>query len=95
MHLDKNLETVRDYEDKFEKLKVIVHSKEVATSDLRGQLAQADEIIRTKDAKIEMLQSLELTLKEQLQDLKHQMSSSLEDQKARFDQAKDNQDVLL
>ena len=37
-HLDKNLEIVKDYEEKFEKLKVIVHNRELAASDMRTRL---------------------------------------------------------
>jgi len=54
-HLDHNIGTVADYKEKFEKLKVIVHSKEIANSDLRAKLATAEETLKSKDAKVSKL----------------------------------------
>ena len=55
LHVDEKMSIVTDYEDKFEKLKMILHQKEVMLSDLRAQLDTKDDHVKNKDSKVEVL----------------------------------------
>lgn len=94
-HLDKNLEIVADYEEKFEKLKVIVHAREVTASDLRTRLAQTEDTVREKEEVIERMEKVEQAMRQELQEFKFNMSTSLEDQQAQLERAKDVQVSIL
>ena len=55
-HVDEKMAILNDYEDKFDRLKSIMHQKEISLSELRAQNMTLDEQIRNRERRIEQIE---------------------------------------
>jgi len=55
-HVDGKMAIINDYEDKFDRLKSIMHQKEISLSELRAQNMTLDEQIRNRERRIEQME---------------------------------------
>ena len=55
-HVDEKMAILNDYEDKFDRLKSIMHQKEISLSELRAQNMTLDEQIRNREWRIEQIE---------------------------------------
>ena len=70
---------IGDYEEKFSKLKLIVHQRELVTSDLRARVAQLEEAAEKAEADLGRARGQEREAKGQLEEIRRAMQGSLED----------------
>jgi len=71
---------IHDYEDKFSKLKSIMHQKEISLSDLRAQNMTLDEQIQNRERRIEQMEQQRGALEDQIRILKSQLTDKLDTQ---------------
>lgn len=70
---------IEQYEDKFEQVRLVVHEKEVAVSDLRSQIANLTSKIETQQAQIQSYQAKLLVAEDQIRTLKAEQVERLQD----------------
>ena len=84
-HIDDKMAIIHDYEDKFGKLKSIMHQKEISLSDLRAQNMTLDEQIQNRERRIEQMEQQRGASEDQIRTLKSQLTDKLDTQQATFD----------
>ena len=88
-HLEQQMGLVRDFDEKFERLKVIIGQKDSNLNEVKGQLEEQAEVILARDRQIQLLETQVRAVQGQLVETTGVMVESLDDQRDRFEKERD------
>ena len=78
-HLEQQMGLVRDFDEKFERLKVIIGQKDSNLNEVKGHLEEQAEVILARDRQIQLLETQVRAVQGQLVETTGVMVESLDD----------------